>query len=149
MNSAGLRLRLRFWSVWLQAAAAVMLALSAVLLLAPSLGLAIFSTVYFLRPEFPVPVAKEVDDYIRFMHGVLGAVMLGWMVAVIALARGPFEAGQQQAWNTIAVSVSAWFLVDTSYSLWHCVWGNVALNVATAVMFAVPLIGSRKHLLCD
>jgi hypothetical protein len=143
MNSAALRLR--FWSVWLQAAAAVMMALSAVLLLAPSLGLVIFSTVYFLQPEFPAPAPKEVVAYIRFTHGVLGAVMLGWMVAVIALARGPFVAGQRHAWNTIAVSVGAWFLTDTSHSIWHGVWGNVALNVATIVMFAVPMIGSRKH----
>jgi len=27
----------------------------------------------------------------------------------------------------------------------HRVWGKVALNVATALMFAVPLINSRKH----
>jgi hypothetical protein len=142
MNHAALR----FWSVWLQAAAALVMALCAALLLAPSLGLAIFSTVYFLQPEFPVPVPQAVDAYIRFMHGILGAVMLGWMVAVIALARGPFVAGQRHAWNTIAASVGVWFLIDASYSALHGVWGNVALNVATAAMFALPLIGSRKHI---
>jgi hypothetical protein len=141
MNHAALR----FWSVWLQAAAAVMIALCAVLLLAPSLGLAIFSTVYFLQPEFPVPVPLAVDAYIRFVHGILGAVMLGWMVAVLVLARGPFLNGQRHAWNTIAVSVGAWFLIDTSYSALHSVWGNVVLNLFTAATFAVSLIGSRKH----
>jgi hypothetical protein len=141
MNGAGLR----FWSVWLQAAAAVVMALCTVLLLAPSLGLAIFSTVYFLQPEFPVPVPAPAEDYIRFVHGILGAVMLGWMVAVLALARGPFLKGQRHAWNTIAVSVGAWFLIDTGYSALHGVWGNVVLNSFTAATFAVPLIGSRKH----
>jgi hypothetical protein len=136
---------LRFWSVWLQAATGVVMALSAVLLLAPSLGLAIFSTVYFLQPEFPASAPAPVVAYIRFMHGVLGAVMLGWMAAVAALARGPFLAGQRHAWSTIAVSLSAWFLIDTSYSALHGVWGNVALNAATAALFAVPLIASRKH----
>lgn len=136
---------LKFWSVWLQAAAGMLMLLSAVLLLAPSLGLAIFSTVYFLQPEFPVATPAAVAAYIRFMHGVLGAVMLGWMVAVLALARGPFVQGQRSAWNTIALSASAWFLIDTSYSLWHGVWGNAALNLTTAALFAVPLIRSRKH----
>ncbi len=136
---------LRVWSVWLQAAAAVMLALSAILLLAPSLGLAIFSSVYFFQPEFPVRLPQAVDAYVRFMHGVLGAVMLGWMVAIIALARGPFVAGQRHAWNTMAASVGSWFVVDTSFSVLHGVWGNVALNLATALMFAVPLGASRRH----
>jgi hypothetical protein len=149
MSSAALRLQLRFWSVWLQAAAAVMLALSAALLLAPSLGLAIFSTVYFLQPEFPVPVPAPVEAYIRFMHGVLAATMLGWMVAVIALARGPFVAGQRHAWIALAASLGAWFLIDTSYSVWHGVWGNVALNVTTALMFAWPLLASRKHFIFE
>jgi hypothetical protein len=136
---------LKFWSVWLQVAAGMLMLLSAVLLLAPSLGLAIFSTVYFLQPEFPVATPAAVVTYIRFMHGVLGAVMLGWMVAVLALARGPFVQGERSAWHAIAVSASVWFLIDTGYSLWHGVWGNVALNLATITMFAVPLIGSRKH----
>ncbi len=136
--------RLRLCSVGLQAAAGVVMALSAVLLLAPSLGIAIFSTVYFLQPEFPVAAPAPVAAYIRFMHGVLGAVMLSWMAVVVALARGPFVEGHNFAWNTIAVSLSAWFLIDTSHSLWHGVWGNVALNLVTVTMFAVPLIGSRK-----
>jgi hypothetical protein len=131
--------------VWLQAAAAVVILLSAVLLLAPATGMVIFSTVYFWQPEFAEPAPASVVAYIRFMHGVLGAVMVGWMVAVIALARGGFVAGQRHAWNTIAASLGAWLLVDTTYSALHAVWGNVALNVATAAMFAVPLIASRKH----
>lgn len=145
MNSSPLR----FWSSWLQAAAGVVMALSAVLLLAPSLGLAIFSAVYFSQPEFPISVPAPAAAYIRFMHGVLGAVMLGWMTAVLALARRPFVAGKRCAWNTIAVSVGMWFLIDTSHSIWHSVWGNVGLNLVTTVLFAVPLIAARKHFTAD
>ena len=142
MNSSPLR----FWSSWLQAAAGVVITLSAVLLLAPSLGLAIFSAVYFSQPEFPISVPAPAAAYIRFMHGVLGAVMLGWMASVLTLVRGPFLAGKRCAWNAVAVSLSVWFLTDTGHSIWHSVWGNVALNLVTAALFAVLLIGSSKHL---
>jgi hypothetical protein len=100
--------------------------------------------VYFLQPEFPSAVAAQVEAYIRFMHGVLGTVMTGWMMSIIVLARESFLAGRRHAWNAIAASVGSWFEVDTSYSAIHGVWANVALNLVTAALFAVPLARSRK-----
>lgn len=133
------------WSRLIQAAAAVMLALSAVLLLAPAAGAAIFNIVYFHAPDAPVPFPPEAQRYIRFANGILGAVMAGWMVAVIVLARGPFLAAEPYAWKAIAGPLAFWFLVDTAYSMLHGVWGNVMLNVCTVAMFGIPLLASRRH----
>lgn len=134
-----------FWSRLIQAAAGVVLALSAVLLFAPSLGEAFFNLVYFHQPASPVPVPVETQAYIRFANGIIGAVMAGWMIAIIMLARGPFLAGERYAWHAIAWPLLAWYLVDTAFSLAHGVWGNVLLNTATALMFCLPLVAARRH----
>lgn len=136
---------LLLWSRLLQAAAVVVLALSAVLLLAPSLGEAVFNVVYFQQPGSPVPVPPESQGYIRFANGIIGAVMAGWMMAVIVLARGPFRAGERFAWNAIAWPLLGWYVIDTAFSMTHGVWGNVLLNTGTGLMFGVPLLASRRH----
>jgi len=136
---------LRRWSRLIQAASVVVLGLSAVLMLAPTLGESLFFLVYFQQAFSPVPVPEEVTGYLRFANGIIGAVMAGWMLTVIALARGPFMAAERYAWNAIAWPLLAWYVIDTSFSLMHGVWGNVLLNTATGVMFGIPLIGARPH----
>ncbi len=133
------------WSRLIQAAAAVVLALSAVLILAPALGEAFFSLVYHQQPAPPEPLPPSARAYVHFAHGIIGAVMAGWMVAVVVLARGPFLAGERYAWNAIAWPLGFWFLVDTAFSIAHGVWGNVLLNTGTALMFGIPLLLSRRH----
>lgn len=133
------------WSRLIQAAAGAMLALSALLLLAPGLGEAVFNFVYYQQFASPVEVPAAPRGYIQFANGIIGAVMAGWMIAIIMLARGPFAAGQRHGWNSIALPLAGWYLFDTSFSAAHGVWGNVLLNSAVAVMFGVPLIASRRH----
>ena len=68
-----------------------------------------------------------------------------WMICIIMLARGPFLEGRLHAWNTIALPLSSWFLIDKAFSIAHGVWGNVLLNTATGMMFGIPLLFSRRH----
>jgi hypothetical protein len=139
------RSALMFWSRLIQAAAGSILALSALLLLAPTLGAAFFNLVYYQQAASPVNVPAPALSYIHFANGVIGAVMAGWMIAIIMLAKGPFAAGQSHAWNTIAVPLAGWFVIDMTFSLAHGIWGNVLLNAAVAAMFAIPLIASRRY----
>ena len=139
------KMALHLWSRLIQGAAAVVLALSAVLMLAPPLGETFFHLVYFQQPASPVPVPAEIQGYLRFANGIIGAVMAGWMMAVIVLARGPFRAGERFAWNAIAWPLLGWYVIDTTFSIAHGVWGNVLLNTGTALMFGVPLLASRRH----
>ncbi len=136
---------LRFWSRLIQGAAAVVIVLSLILLLAPRLGEAIFNLVYFHQMSSPVEVPSQTQGYLWFANGIIGAVTAGWMLCIILLARGPFVEGRLHAWNTIAVPLAGWFLIDTAFSIAHGVWGNVLLNMATAVMFGIPLLFSRRH----
>ena len=136
---------LLLWSRLVQGAAAIVIVLSLTLLLSPRLGEAIFNLVYFHQLSMPVEVPSLAQGYIWFANGIIGAVMAGWMLTVIALARGPFMAAERYAWNAIAWPLLAWYVIDTSFSLMHGVWGNVLLNTATSVMFGIPLIGARPH----
>jgi len=136
---------LHFWSRPIQMAAAVVLVLSAVLMLAPSLGEAFFYLVYFQQPTSPVAMPPEIQGYLRFANGIIGAVMAGWMMVIIMLARGPFRAGERFAWNAIAWPLLGWYVIDTTFSIAHGVWGNVLLNTGTALMFGLPLLASRRH----
>ena len=133
------------WSRLIQAASFTVLGLSAVLMLLPPLGESLFYLVYFKQAVSPVPVPNEVLGYLRFANGIIGAVMAGWMLTNIILARGPFMRGERFAWNAIAWPLLGWYLIDTCFSVAHGVWGNVLLNTATALMFGIPLIGSRMH----
>jgi hypothetical protein len=139
------RPELVLWSRLIQAAAAVVLALSALLLIAPHVGAAAFNLVYFGSMTSPVAAPAVVQGYIHFANGIIGAVLAGWMLTIIVMARGPFLAGERSAWITIAWPLAGWYLIDTAFSLAHGVWGNVLLNTGTALMFGVPLLGSRRH----
>jgi hypothetical protein len=136
---------LLFWSRLIQAAAAVVIVLSLTLLLAPRLGEAIFNLVYFHQPSIPVEVPSQAQGYIWFANGIIGAVMAGWMICIILLARGPFIEGRPHAWNAIAIPLASWFLIDTAFSIAHGVWGNVLLNTATGLIFGIPLLFSRRY----
>jgi hypothetical protein len=135
---------LLMWSRLIQAASTIVIGLSLVLMLTPSLGESLFYLVYFQQANNPVAVPEEVQGYIRFANGIIGAVMAGWMLTIILLARGPFMTGEHYAWQAIAWPLVGWYLIDTCFSVAHGVWGNVLLNTATAVMFGIPLVGSRR-----
>lgn len=139
------QLTLGVYSRLIQMAAGVVLALCAALLLAPPFGETLFFVVYFHQPTSPVPIPVEILDYLRFANGIIGAVMAGWMMAIILLARGPFRTGERYAWSAIAWPLAGWYLVDTAFSIANGAWGNVALNTGTAVMFGLPLLASRHH----
>ena len=133
------------WSRLVQGAAAVVIVLSLTLLLSPRLGETIFNLVYFHQLSIPVDVPSLAHGYIWFANGIIGAVMAGWMICIILLARGPFLEGRMHAWNIIAIPLTSWFLIDTAFSIAHGVWGNVLLNAATGLMFGIPLYFSRRH----
>lgn len=134
---------LMFWSRLIQTGAAVVLALSAVLLLAPSTGISIFNFVYY--QTFSSTGLESNSPYIQFAHGIIGAVLAGWMIGIIILARTPFIAGERYAWNTITFSLAGWFLIDTGFSLFHAIWGNLFLNLAIALLFGIPLLATHKY----
>ncbi len=137
--------QLQLWSRLVQAAAVAILSLSALLLLAPPAGASFFNLVYYQHWTAPEQVASSTQGYIYFANGIIGAVMAGWMTGIIALARGPFAAGQEWAWKAIALPLAVWFAVDCAFTIAHQAWGNLVLNLGTALMFGIPLAAAKKY----
>lgn len=65
--------------------------------------------------------------------------MLGWGVALLFVVRGLFARGAPEGWQILTVSVVAWFIPDTAFSLWSGFWQNALLNITFFILFAVPL----------
>jgi hypothetical protein len=76
--------------------------------------------------------------YATLLHGVLGAVMVGWGVGLLLALRGA------RAWMVVAGSVACWCVPDTIWSMAMGAWPNVALNAAFTAAFALGLWLARE-----
>lgn len=118
----------------------------ALLLLAPGLTRQLFSLLLYgaqgRLDEFPA----QARAYVTLTHGVLGAVMLAWGLLMLMLLFGPIRRRSGEAWRMLLVSLLAWFVPDTLYSLWSGFWQNAVLNLGFALLYAAALIATRRLL---
>lgn len=128
-----------FWRRWLVVVTVGVALFGISMVLAPGLIRDLFSLLMFSSPGHIDSFGAPAVAYISLAHGVMGAVMFGWAVALLFVLLGPFRRGARDAWRTLAVSLSAWFVPDTAYSLWLGFWQNAVLNLALFVLFAIPL----------
>jgi hypothetical protein len=121
----------------MQATTVTMIALGVVLLLSPVLGEKIFYFVYYQSFDPPVAFPDEARRYIRFTNAVLGAVIIGWMFLshrlISHLAGAPVR-----FFPALMLSFGSWFVVDTTFSALHGIWGNVGLNSLVALGLGLP-----------
>ena len=62
------------------------------------------------------------------------------------LALGPVRRGSKDAWWMFVVSLIAWFIPDTAYSLLSGFWQYALLNLGFALLFAMALGGLRSFM---
>lgn len=105
----------------------------------------LFNALYFGSSEGN-PAFGPAAGYLRFAFAVLGAVMLGWAACLLVILRGPCRRGSRDAWLAVAVSLVAWFVSDTAFSIASGYWQNAVLNAAIAVLFAMPLAATYREL---
>jgi ABC-type multidrug transport system fused ATPase/permease subunit len=123
-----------FWSKVLLVVIVGTLLFSLSIVFLPQIIQPIFNLIIFNTTESPFD--REATRYIVFVFGVLGAVMVGWMVALLYLARR----GGREAWQAITVSLVVWYLIDSGFSLYSGYGANAVLNTVIMVAFAVPLV---------
>ncbi len=114
------------------------------MVLAPDLARQAFGLLLYANARGIAEFDAAALPYISLLHGVLGAVMFGWGTTLLLVIRGSFLRGSRESWNTLAIAVSAWFVPDTALSLWTGFWQNALLNVAIALIFAIPLAATRE-----
>lgn len=132
-----------FWINWLLTVAAGVVAFGLVLVLAPTLARQGFSTLVYASPDRIDAFGQEQVRYISLAHAVIGGVMVGWGAALFYVTKTLLAGGSRIAWNLVALSVGAWFVPDTSYSLISGYWQNAMLNTVFLVLFALPLWATR------
>lgn len=133
----------RFWINWLLAVEAGVVLFGMVLVLAPSTARQGFSLLVCASTGRIDSFGQESVRYISLAHAVIGGVMAGWGVALLYVTRSLFARGERIAWNLVALSLGAWFVPDTSYSLLSGYWQNAMLNTAFLALFALPLWATR------
>lgn len=134
----------RFWQRWLLVTTVAVALFGLVLAVAPSLGRQVFGLLIYRSTTGIETLGAAAIPYISLVHGVLGATMFGWAIALGALVVGPFARGSWDAWFGITVSLAGWFVVDTVFSVATGFWPNAILNIAFAVLFAIPLAATFR-----
>lgn len=133
-----------FWLRWLLTVTFGVMVFGLSLVVAPGFAREGFSLLVYGDTQKIAAFGAEAVAYISLVHAVLGAVMFGWGVALWLVVRGPFARGARDGWQIVAVSVAAWFVPDTAFSLWSGFWQNAVLNLVFVVLFAVPLAATFR-----
>ena len=102
-----------------------------------------FDWMIFGGSDTPDAFGADARDYIEFVYVVLGAVIIGWMVALLAITRGPLAAGEPWGWFALAGSLGTWFAIDTTFSLALGYPENAVLNATIGVAAGVGLWATR------
>jgi hypothetical protein len=129
-----------FWRRWLLYAALLVAAYAAALVVAGTVAGRLFDVLGFGMRAAGVPQGPA-RDHVLLVYGVLGSVLVGWMVLVAALAAGPLRSGEPWAWPALAASVGTWFVLDTGFSLVVGSWQHAVFNLGFVVALGVPLFG--------
>ncbi|MFZ5879676.1 MAG: hypothetical protein ACOY0R_09915 [Chloroflexota bacterium] len=133
-----------FWQRWLVVVSAGVMLYGISMVLAPDLLRQFLSLLAFGSPQVITSFGAEAADYIALAHAVMGSVMFGWGATMMLVLFSQFRPGNQTGWLTIAVPLAAWFIPDTLYSLWSGFWQNAVLNLAFAILFAIPLAATFR-----
>jgi len=139
----------RFWDGWLITVAASVIVFSVSLVVLPQLSQSLFDSLFARQLAAHQPFAPSAASYVRFVYGVLGAVMIGWMVSLLFLIAGPFRERTRGGWYAVSVSVLVWFVVDSSFSIWVGFWENAAFNTGFLLLFAPPIIATSRRCLAE
>jgi uncharacterized membrane protein YhaH (DUF805 family) len=132
-----------FWWRWLLIVTIGVIIFSLGFIFLPDVMQQLFNWMLFSAPN--APFGEATTHYLKFVYGVLGAVIVGWMVTLLAIIMRPFRRGESESWNTITFSIVIWFVVDTTFSLRMGFPQNAIFNTLFFVLFAIPLGATYKQ----
>lgn len=93
---------------------------------------------------FPAGAPAELEAWLRYGYGAIGAAFAAHFLLLAALAR--HAAQERWAWLTYAGTLGAWFLVDSACSAAHGAWFNLLqINLPALVLAGALLIWARPR----
>lgn len=135
---------LLFWSAWLRVVSAGLAVFGLALIVATGLSRRGFALLLYGDAGRLDQFGADAIAYVSLAHAVLGSVMFGWAVVLFLIAGRAFKKAKPYAWSFISISISAWFIPDTLFSLSSGFWQNAVLNVVLAVLFIIPLAATYR-----
>ena len=132
-----------FWWKWLIAATILVLTFGLAMVVIPEPISRLFALI-LSSSQIVNSLGESARAYHLLFQGVLGGTMFGWGMALLLVVTGPFRHGSREGWTIIAVSMTAWFIPDTLFSLWTGFWMNAVLNAVFLVLFAIPLAATYR-----
>ena len=133
----------KVWINWLLAVSVGVIVFGLLLVLSPALARQGFSLLVYSSPDRIDSFGGAQARYVSLAHAVIGGVMVGWGAALLYATRRLLAGGNRIGWNLITLSVAAWYVPDTAYSLYSGFWQNALLNTVFLILFAIPLWATR------
>ncbi|MEW6204208.1 MAG: hypothetical protein AB1516_02690 [Pseudomonadota bacterium] len=134
-----------FWIKWLTYTTEFTVLFGLLMVLAPGLTQQGFGLLVFQNPAQFTAFDPQASAYIELAHAVMGSVMVGWGALMFMLVRRLSAKDAKQTCNLIGMSVLAWYVPDTAFSMYSGFWQNAVLNTSFVVLYAVPLLALRKY----
>ena len=131
----------QFWWRWLMVVTGGVIVYSLGLMFLPTTMHQAFNTLFYGASD----ANGDLTDYISLIYGVLGAVIIGWMVMLMSILMTAFRRGEREAWQTIVLSMVIWFVVDSGFSIYIGVIEHAIFNVIFMILFAIPLGATYPH----
>ena len=71
--------------------------------------------------------------------------MAGWGLMLLFVVQYPFRLREKWAWQSIAISLGFWYVLDTGISQYFGVIFNTVFNTLLLLAVIPPLIATKKH----
>jgi hypothetical protein len=131
--------KLRLWSSWLLVVVIGVICFGLFLVLLPDLSSQGFSWLIYGSFDRISQFTPEATHYITLVHAVFGSVLIGWGITILYIIQRFYRKGNKNSWGIIAISILAWFIPDTVFSIVSGFTPNVLLNLVFLILFFIPL----------
>jgi hypothetical protein len=125
-----------FWRRWLIVVMGGVMLYGLCLILFPQTMHHFFNILFFGSSE---SIEHTDPEVITLVYGVLGAVLIGWMVTLLATLLLIPATHQHITWQILALAIGVWFVTDTGFSLYTGFVAHALFNTGFLILFAIPL----------
>ncbi len=137
---------MRFWQRWLIAVTIGVVIYATGLMLMPQTMHGLFSRLFFGDSDNVQRIGEDYPEFIQLVYGVLGAVMIGWMVTLLAIMWRHFRTDPRGTWQILVISIGVWYAVDSGFSVVIGLVEHAVFNTGFLVLYVVPLVGIGRSL---
>lgn len=137
---------IRFWRGWLVVVTIGVMVYAMGLMLMPQTMHGLFNLLFFADSKQVRQIGEDDPVFIQLVYGVLGAVMIGWMVTLLAIMRRHFHTDPCGTLQILTVSIAVWYAVDSGFSVATGFVEHAVFNTGFLLVYAIPLVGMGRQL---